>query len=60
MFFSNNLEDPMGRILDGLMKDGRRRITLPSDLAFGDQGLAPYIPKDASIILDISLYGTAN
>lgn len=50
----------MGRILDGLMKDGRRRITLPSDLAFGDQGLAPYIPKDASIILDISLYGTAN
>jgi len=44
------------RILNDLKMGGRRRVLLPSSLAFGESGLAPYIKNDSAVILDVSMF----
>eukprot|EP01036_Dinobryon_divergens_P028649 gene28649-37630_t len=46
----------MDRILGGLKMGGRRRIFLPAELAFSSRGLAPYVPPDTPVVLELSLY----
>ncbi|CAN0366186.1 unnamed protein product, partial [Laminaria digitata] len=35
---------------------GRRKITLPPQLAFGKGGRPPFIPADATVQFDVSLW----
>ncbi len=40
----------------GMMKEGgKSRLTIPSDLAFGDEGAGAMIPPGATIIMDVEL-----
>jgi len=34
----------------------RRKITVPSELAFGKKGLPPFIPPDATVLFDVSIW----
>ena len=42
--------------MEGMQVGGRRKITVPSDLAFGKKGLPPFIPPDATVLFDISIW----
>ncbi len=35
---------------------GRRKITVPPELAFGKKGLPPFIPSDATVLFDVSIW----
>ena len=39
--------------LVGIKKGGRRRLVIPSDLAYGAQGSPPTIPANAALVFDI-------
>ena len=41
--------------LVGMKEGGRRRLILPSDLAYGAQGSPPTIPADAALVFDVDL-----
>ncbi|GAB5030521.1 peptidyl-prolyl cis-trans isomerase fkbp16 [Nannochloropsis oceanica] len=42
--------------MEGMQIGGRRKITVPSDLAFGKKGLPPFIPGDATVLFDVSIW----
>ena len=39
----------------GMRLFGRRRLTLPPELAFGQEGRPPLIPGDATVVFDVEL-----
>ena len=39
----------------GMKEGGRRRLTIPPDLAYGSQGQPPTIPANATLVFDIDL-----
>ena len=46
---------PGGTRVAGMKEGGRRKLIIPSDLAYGAQGFPPDIPADAALIFDIDL-----
>lgn len=42
-------------ILKGMRLGGKRKLLLPSALAFGDKGFPPYVPPNAFVVYDIQM-----
>ncbi|CAB1118230.1 unnamed protein product [Ectocarpus sp. CCAP 1310/34] len=46
----------LDEIVKGMRVGGRRKMTLPPQLAFGKEGRPPFIPPDATVDMDVSLW----
>ncbi|CAM9372389.1 unnamed protein product [Sphacelaria rigidula] len=46
----------LNECITGMKVGGRRKITLPPELAFGKDGRPPFIPGGATVLFDVSLW----
>eukprot|EP00903_Cladosiphon_okamuranus_P021000 g19292.t1 len=46
----------LDEVVKGMRVGGRRKLTLPPELAFGKAGRPPFIPADATVQMDVSLW----
>uniref|UniRef100_H3G9S2 peptidylprolyl isomerase n=1 Tax=Phytophthora ramorum TaxID=164328 RepID=H3G9S2_PHYRM len=44
-----------GRVIKGWDRGEKRRLTIPSDLAYGNRGSPPKIPGKATLVFDVEL-----
>ncbi|KAG5179981.1 hypothetical protein JKP88DRAFT_270299 [Tribonema minus] len=42
--------------MEGMKVGGRRKITVPPELAFGEKGREPFIPPNTPVMFDVSLW----
>jgi len=54
--FNRNVPKSLQDAIYGMQVGGRRKVTIPGELAYGEAGYPPFIPKNAEVMFDISLW----